>query len=287
MKTKDVQTTLSYYTHLFQRLGLDSPRLSAELILSKALQVSRLDILAGPQRSITSNEMHRIIKEMNRREKGEPVAYILGYKEFYGYDFFLDSSVLVPRPETESIVDQVLDLFPVDKQFEFADVCTGSGVLGIVIATKYRKCSGIGTDIFDSSLNIVKKNIVSHRVDERFLPVKASFAQCFRKNSLDLIVSNPPYLSFEQYKSLSREIKDFEPSEALIAGENGTEKLPELILQFAYSLKSGGYFFMEIDSSMRDYVFDLLKGDFGDLYNLVDVYKDFSAKNRVLAAKRL
>ena len=249
--------------------------------------MSRLDILAGPQRSITNKEMHRIIKEMDRREKGEPVAYILGHKEFYGYDFLLDSSVLIPRPETESIVDLVLDFFPIDKEFYFADVCTGSGILGIVIAAKYSRSSGIGTDIFGSSLDIVKQNIARHRVDKCFIPVKASFAQCFRKNSLDLIVSNPPYLSFEQYKSLSREIRDFEPSEALISGKKGTEKISELILQCAYSLKSGGYFFMEIDSSMSDYVSYLLKGDFGGLYNLIDVYKDFSSKDRVLAAKRL
>lgn len=284
---QNLQSIIQFYSHYFKSLGLDAPRLSAELILVKILDTSRLDILAHPRKTLLDREIKQINREMQRRAQGEPLAYILGQKEFYGYNFHLDPSVLIPRPDTELILDLVQQRFSPGQRLRFADIGTGSGVLGICLAIIYPNSVGVGTEISASALDIAWANMFEHAVGKRFFPLRCDLLAGLKRHKLDLIVANPPYLSQEQYTGLSREIKDHEPQEALLAGKKGTESLDSLFAQITVCLRPGGSFFVEIDSSQGDYVLDCLNRDFAGQYTQIHLYKDLSGQNRVIGAKKL
>lgn len=282
----EIQRVVKHYKKVFQYRKLDSPHLSAELIIAKNLRVSRLEILANPHRSISSQEVFKIERDMLCRAQGKPVAYILGFKEFYGLEFLVDPSVLIPRPETELIIDLIQYFFHVDSRFYFADIGTGSGILGITIALLFKNSLGLGLENTSSALKVAKNNKHKHFA-KNFYPVLGDLTSCLTEDSLDLIVSNPPYLSLEQYKKLNPEIRHYEPKQALLAGTEGTEYHLFIISSIWRILRSGGYFFLEIDSSQSCYLYRLLQDYYRNIYSEIKIYKDLAGRERVLGAKKM
>lgn len=230
---------------------IDAPRLSAELLAAKVLKISRLEVLLQGTRCLDSQELESFTQLIKRRALGEPVAYILGQKEFFGYRFYVTADVLIPRPETELIVDRVKNDLNQDQDFIFADLGTGSGNLAISLLNEFPKSKCLAVDISLPALKVTGRNISYHKVEQRILTLLADGAMALRDNSLDLVVANPPYVDSQEYCRLSPEIKNYEPRHALNGGPKGTEICFKMIFQTWDCLKPEGILIMEMDSRQR------------------------------------
>lgn len=267
--------------------GVDSPRLSSELLLAHVVGCSRLSLVVDHARELTPDESAQFEHLVSRRAKGEPIAYILGEKEFYGLDFIVGPGVLIPRPETEHIVEIVETLFQPDQQFYYADLGTGSGILAVTIATLFQNASGVAVDLSDAALMIAVSNAQKHDVAGRIVFKHADFTtDNLDSGQFDLIVSNPPYVTEQEYADASHEVVDFEPVGALVSGEDGLDHIRAMMKNVIQGLKHGGFFLMEIGCGQGDAVVNLIQEHFPELSH-VTVHKDLAGHDRIVAAQKL
>jgi release factor glutamine methyltransferase len=281
-----VSDILKISTKLLCQSGVNAPRLSAELIVAKVLGISRLDVLTSMDRPVAPHEQVQITSLLYRRLAGEPLAYITGTKEFYGLEFHVCPDVLIPRPETEIIVELVQDFFPKDASFLFADICTGSGNLAVTLARQFPYAQAIATDLSYRALQVADKNVCHYDLGSQILLVQADLGQSFRSQSFHLIVSNPPYLSFEAISSLSVEISGYEPRLALVGGPTGLE-IPFQVLEQSHAmLRSGGLVMIEIGG---EYIQDhkhIFKSRMSPWKEIV-LCKDYNGCDRILVARKV
>ena len=197
--------------------GLDSPRLSAELLLRHVLGISRVELAAYPEKPVPEAALGRLEGLLRRRLQGEPVAYLLGTREFFGRDFHVSPATLIPRPETEHLIEAALAAFPdASRKIRFADLGTGSGCIAVTLCAERPAWQGIALDLSGRALAVARRNAARHKI-HRLLFTRADFTACpLAADSLDLVVSNPPYVSRAEYATLSPEVRDFEPVSALV-----------------------------------------------------------------------
>ncbi len=224
--------------------GIASPRLEAELLVAQVLGTDRLSLVIHPEKPITEDAAGSLKKLAQRRAQGEPAAYILGKKEFYGRDFGVREGVLVPRPETELLVDTVLDLCPGKEERIFCDAGTGSGCIGITLKLEKPQWQGILLDKMPVPIAQAKANASLHKADLSF--VQGSFFSLpLAEKSLDIIVSNPPYIGRDEISDVEQGVLDYEPKEALFAEDEGLAAIKALADWALYGLKQGGILGME------------------------------------------
>ena len=272
MKKNTLKEVLSAATLKLSEAEIDSPALSAQLLAEKVFKLDRLKMIMEMNNPVESELIQPFNDLINRRGQGEPVAYILGQKEFYGLEFKVGAGVLIPRPETEEIVEHVLKKFKRDDSFLFADFGTGSGILAVTIAKLFPKARGIAMDLSADALAIAGDNAKKHSVADRVLFIQADFTKPVFKNSIfDLVLANPPYLSTAELTDISHEVAEFEPVSALVGGEQGDELIKGCAGHIAAALKSSGYMYMEIG---------YLQGRAG--YEIFDAYDVFSGRVSVL-----
>lgn len=233
--------------------GVDSPRLSAQMLLAHVLGVERLGLFLDMDRPLGEPELGRCRELVMRRGRGEPAAYLVGEREFYGLDFEVTPDVLIPRPETEGIVERVEALFPKDAAFRFADLGTGSGCLAVTLAALFPRATGVAVDKSPAALAVAGRNAARHGVAERLAFVAGDFAELDASGeTFGLMVANPPYVSQTEYAALSREVAGFEPRSALVpdsgdpAGATGCECFPVLARVAGRCLAPGGVLLMEM-----------------------------------------
>jgi len=267
--------------------GVDSPRLSAELLVAEVLGCSRLALVLDRERLVTPEEAVLIRAYVLRRAAGEPIAYILGRKEFYGIDFSVTSDVLIPRPETEHIIEEVERCFKQSSAFRFADLGTGSGILAVTIVKLFSQASGVAVDMSPAALAVAASNAKVHAVSERLDFIRADFTQpIFNESEFDLIVSNPPYVTENEYEVASHEVRDFEPVEALVSGVDGLDHIRAMLPHVFSALKPGGIFMIEIGCSQGEAIKKITSGEcsgFGD----VTVIKDLAGHDRVVFLRKV
>lgn len=245
--TKTLYDCIGESAAFLEGKGVDSPLLSAEILACHVLGLDRTGLLTQKRRELVSKEVEAIRALVARRGNGEPVAYITGHKEFYGLDFKVGPGVLIPRPETEHIVEKVEELFDSAAPLAFADLGTGSGILGVTLATLFPQSRGLLLDISVGALEFAAANAEMHGVRERLELRQGSMLEPFSESeSLDLVVSNPPYVSAGEYEGLDREVAAFEPAGALVSGEDGLDHLRGLLPHVADALKQGGVVLVEI-----------------------------------------
>jgi release factor glutamine methyltransferase len=237
---------LSQAERLLAKHTVDSPRLSAQILLAKALGVSRLDLMLDPSRSVPPGACRAFNDLLERRATHEPVAYLVGSKEFYGLDFQVDSRVLIPRPETEELVDHVCREFATTDSLTFADLGTGSGILAVTLAHLFPRARCVAVDIESGALELARSNGCIHGVAGRLLMVQADFLTPFTASCLDLVVSNPPYVTEREYAELSPDVAGFEPQRALVGGRDGLDCLRSIEIEARRVLKPGGVLWAEI-----------------------------------------
>jgi len=226
--------------------GVPDARGQAALLLSHALGRDRAFLIAHDDQLLSTEQSQMFDAYVCRRAAGEPPQYITGHQEFFRLDFAVTADVLIPRPETELIIETVLDLFASNADFSFADLGTGSGCIAISLLHERRQAHGTAIDMSGAALNVARQNAVRHQVADRLRFRQSNlFAALPRHEIFDVIVSNPPYIPTSELKTLQREVRH-EPDAALDGGPDGLTVIRRLLEESPAFLRPGGYLIFEI-----------------------------------------
>jgi release factor glutamine methyltransferase len=251
-----------------------SPRMNAELLLMFILDCDRAYFFAHPERELTPDEEARYIEVVNERARGVPAQYIVGHQEFWGLDFIVNPSVLIPRPETEHLIETVVDLSkshpPSASSFKIIDVGTGSGAIAIALAKEFPTAEIHATDISAEALEVARANAARLRFDGVQFHQSDVLAELVRDATFDFVVSNPPYVALSEEDKVQDVVKKFEPRVAVFAGTHGLDVIRRLIPQSREALRPGGWLLMEIGYSMSEAVMQLL-ADWDDVHAVPDL----------------
>ena len=276
MKTLEV---IKLGSNILKEKRIHSHILDSELLLSKTLKKSREKILTNLETNIGKKHLSIFKKYLDRRSKNEPMAYILEEKEFWSKNFRVNKNTLIPRPETELLVDELIKLFN-NKKISILDIGTGSGCIIISLLSCLNQSSGIGIDISHNAIKIAKINSKKHNIDNRIKFYKKSFSDFFNKK-FDLIVSNPPYIKSGEIKNLDYDIKYFEPKIALDGGNDGLDLIKKVIYKSKYILKINGMLALEIGNEQIKKVSKILKDN---NFRIGKVIKDYKNNVRCITA---
>lgn len=229
---------------ILQTSGIKDPRREAASLLAFSLQKDKSFLFVHPEYELSTKEEKRFQEFLQRRARREPFQYITGSQEFYGLDFAVTPDVLIPRPETELIVENAIKFL--SAKARFCEVGIGSGCISVAILHNARTAHAVGLDISENALNIAEKNAKRHRVADRLdLKISDIFAN-LKDEKFDLIVSNPPYIPRRDYEMLQIEVRDFEPTFALTDGKNGLSIIGKLVKDAPQFLKPHAFLLMEI-----------------------------------------
>lgn len=280
---------LQWTTGYLNERGADSPRLDAEVLLAEALGCQRIELYTTFD-DVPEETARTAFRELvRRRAEGTPVAYLVGRREFYSLPFRVTPDVLIPRPETEFLVIRLLDLAqeqsPAGEQWAIADVGTGSGIIAVCAAKRLTNCRVTALDVSPAALRVAEANAADHEVAERIDFLESDLLTSVSADArFDFIVSNPPYIAEEEMAGLARDVRDFEPRLALVAGPRGAEVIERLIVEAADRLVPGGWLLMEISPQLDSAVRELLAAD--ARYELGPTIKDLAGLPRVIQARR-
>ena len=265
---------------LLKEKNIPSYILDSELLLSKTLDKPREKILINLNEKIDKKEIKIFKKYLYRRSQNEPVAYILGEKEFWSKKFDVNKSTLIPRPETEILVSELLKIFK-KKIISILDVGTGSGCIILSLLANLPHSSGVGIDISKEAIKIARKNAIKHKLFNRVKFLKKSFEEMFYRK-FDLIVSNPPYIKRKDIKNLSDDIKKFEPRMALDGGNDGLDLIKKVIYKSTKILKINGTLALEIGNEQINKVSKILTDN---KFKIKYVIKDYKNNVRCVFAE--
>jgi release factor glutamine methyltransferase len=308
-----LKQALSSATARLTETQVPSPRLNAELLLMFTLNCDRAYLYAHPERELSHDEQIRYGAALAERSRGLPAQYITGHQEFWGMDLIVTPAVLIPRPETEHLIETVLELAvpaaerrrnaapgvsrgihaeqeeaPKERKktaLRFADVGTGSGCIGLALAKEFRQAEIYATDISASALEVARTNAARHQLESRIQFHEADLLSGvepeFDDNSFDFIVSNPPYVGESEEDQVQLEVRKFEPRNAVFAGPTGVEVIARLIPQAHAKLRPGGWLVIEISGTIAEEVKTLLQ-DWKD----VQIRPDLQSIPRVVQARK-
>jgi release factor glutamine methyltransferase len=271
---------------LLTSCGVTSARLDMRLLLEHNLGMSRLDLELNPEKKIAKEALLQVLLTLSRRLCFEPLAYIVGKKEFFSRDFFVDSRCLIPRPDSECVVEACLERLPKGQESLVVDACTGSGALGLTLLHERPKLSLIATDISKDALLVAEKNARSQGLLPRVRFIHTDLLAGIKSEGrlVDLIVSNPPYIPSQDIALLSRDIKDFEPGLALDAHDSqGISFYRRLLCDAKPLLKRAGFLITEIGFGQEHLVRALADND----WLIVETIFDLSGTARALVFERL
>lgn len=243
-----------------------SPRLNAETLLMFTLSCDRAYLFAHPERELNPQEKINYQEAIAQRAMGIPAQYITGHQEFWGMDLIVSPAVLIPRPETEHVVEAALDLSraagasSLGSGFRIVDVGTGSGCIALALAKELPQAEIRATDISSAALEIARANAARHTRDGHVRFHQADLLQGFESGSFDLVVSNPPYVGESEEDQVQLEVRKYEPRNAVFAGPTGLEVIERLVPQAHTVLKPGGLFVMETSGTIAEGVKHLLRG---------------------------
>ncbi len=258
--------------------------MNAELLLMFTLECDRAYLYAHPERKLSADERRRYDQVLTEREHGMPAQYITGHQEFWGMDLFVTPAVLIPRPETEHVIETVLSCVGRAPSpaalLRIVDVGTGSGCIALALAKELPHTEIHATDISPAALEIARANAARHQFEDRIQFHQTDLLQGLERGKFDFVVSNPPYVGESEADEVQLEVRKHEPRNAVFAGETGLEVIERLIPQARESLKPGGWLVMEISGTIADGVRQLL-ADWSD----VRITNDLQGIPRVVAAR--
>jgi release factor glutamine methyltransferase len=266
--------------------GLAEARREASGLLEHVIARDRTFVLSHPEHPLTEAELKTFRELMLRRASGEPLQYITSHQSFFGLDFEVAKGVLIPRPETELLVEIALELLQEASTPLICDVGTGSGCIAIALLHTRPDTQAVAIDISTAALEIAKRNAQHHYVDSRLTFVQGD---CFSSLSadmfsFDLIASNPPYVSEKELAGLQREVRNHEPIEALAGGGDGLDVVRRLLAESSSFLKSGGHLLIEIGFSQGDAVRALIDQR---VWRLQDIRPDLQGIPRIVVLQKL
>lgn len=289
-----IKRLLDWTVEHFKTANSPGSRLDAEVLLAEALECPRINLYTRFDEVPEALAMEKFREWVKRRAAGEPVAYLVGHKEFYSLKFLVNASVLIPRPETEHVVMAAMEAAKTisDRPLRLIDVGTGSGCVAISLAKQLVESASIdqvliaATDISNEALNVARENADAHEVTNRVRFFCGDLLDALPEGSkpVHVIVSNPPYIGAGEINTVDASVKDHEPHTALFGGYDGTEIIQRLIQQSIPMLLPGGYLIFETSPVNIDRCVDLVLAN--QEFETVNVDKDFSGLKRVVVAKR-
>ena len=277
------QNILDYGNNILSLNNIKTSQLDCELILSNILNKTREEILINLNAKVDQKQIEKFNFYLSKRKKKEPIAYVLGYKHFWKHKFLVDKSVLIPRPETEQIVEEALKFIPTNHSKMVLDIGTGSGCIIISILKERSKCKAIALDISFKALKIAKTNAKLHHLENKIKFINIDNDK-YKSNKYDLILSNPPYIKNVDLNRLDDGVKLYEPKLALSGGFDGFKEIKKVIRKSSKLLKVNGYIIIEIGEKQKNYSLQLLK-QYG--FYVKRIFKDLSSKDRCIVAEKL
>jgi release factor glutamine methyltransferase len=280
---------LEWTTDYLKQQDASSPRLDAEVLLAAARGCERIELYTAFSDEPAEDVRAKFRDLVRRRAAGEPVAYLVGHREFYSLAFKVTPDVLIPRPETELVIVALLDeVKRIDAAatgpLNIADVGTGSGVLAVCAAKKIANCQVAAIDISKPALEVAKHNVERHGVAAQVEFVESDLFEQLSNRQFDFVVSNPPYVSELEMRDLPSDVADYEPHTALLAGKTGTEVIERLVVQAAARLKPPGSLIIEISPMLEERVHRIITQHAG--LEVTRTVKDLAGHARVVVAQR-
>jgi release factor glutamine methyltransferase len=264
---------------------IPSPRLNAELLLMFILSCDRAYLFAHPERKLSTEEESSYEAALAERVRGVPAQYITGHQEFWGMDLIVTPAVLIPRPETEHVIETVLELRAAEvrapqSKVRIVDAGTGSGCIALALAKELPRAEIHATDISPDALEIARANAARHQLERRIHFHQADLLEGVKRD-FDFVVSNPPYVGESEEDQVQLEVRKFEPRNAVFAGPAGTEVIARLVPQAKQILRPGGWLIMEISGTIAEEVRKLLEG-----WQEVEIKPDLQSIPRVVQARK-
>lgn len=282
-----VRRVLAWTTKYFRAAGVEAARFEAETLLAHALRTERLELYLHPERVLSEEERGRFRGLVRRRRAGTPLAYLLGTVEFMDATLKVDRSVLIPRVETEELVEHVLREVEVDAEasppLRLLDLGTGSGAVAIALLRAWPQARAVAVDLSLDALRLARENARLNGVARR-LELVCSDWQAALRGAFDLIVSNPPYIPTEEIPTLPREVRAHEPHKALDGGTRGLEAIERIIRGAPSVLRPGGRLYLEIGSRQAEDVRGLLECT--HQFESIEVLRDLAGHERIVRARR-
>ena len=257
--TWTIRAVLGWTADYFNRRGVDAPRLTAEVLLAFVLQATRVQLYVDLDRPLKPKELAAYRALIERRISGEPTQYLTGTREFYGRPFAVDPRVLIPRPETELLVDTALEAIPKDAPCRVLDVCTGSGCVAVTLAAERSNATVFATELSSAACEVARSNVATLKVGDRVRVLEGDLFGPLERGSLfHVVVSNPPYVPSEEIAALAAEVRR-EPRMALDGGGDGLEITRRLADQAPSWLGPGGMLAVEISEGQGPEALRLLQ----------------------------
>lgn len=279
-----IRTAITEGSQALDEAGIRDARKEAMSLMSYVLGCDRTFLIAHDEDELSDKHLQSFRLVINRRAGREPLQHITGYQEFYNLDFEVTPDVLVPRPETEILVEAALDVLRDDHSPFIADIGTGSGCIIVTLLHEIPGAGALGTDLSMEALLVAQRNASRHKVNGRLALVQADgFPATGNDRQFSLIVSNPPYVTEGEIAGLQPEVRDYEPRSALVSGADGLSHIRYLLRETPARLRGGGHFIFEIGFGQRDAVTELVDQQ---LWNLIEVRKDLQGIPRTVVLRK-
>jgi len=280
-----VRRIIDWTTAHLKKHGSETPRLDTEILLAQARGCRRIDLYTRIDDVLSERERTAMRDLVRRRAQSEPVAYLVGHREFFGLDFHVTPAVLIPRPDTETLVLELLDAAKPLASPRILDFGTGSGCIAIAAAVNLRSAQFTATDLSEASLAVARENAQSHHVLERIHFLCGNlFEPCGQDGPFDIVASNPPYIADREKETLQNDVRRYEPHAALFSGPTGLEILFQIVDQAASYLAAGGALLLEISPEQASAVAERMEST--GYYEAIRVVKDLAAQARVVVSRR-
>ena len=262
--------------------NIEEPNIKARLLMQAILNKDRQYLLVYDSEELKNIQEEKYFKSIDELIGGKPLQHITHSQEFMKMNFFVNEDVLIPRPDTEILVEEVIGLCKNKNKVKILDLCTGSGAIAVSLARYLKNSEVVAVDISKKAIAISKKNAKSNKVEDRITFIESDLFQKIKKDKYDVIVSNPPYIKKRLIKTLDKEVQN-EPSIALDGGEDGLDFYRKIINESYNYLKFGGYLCLEIGYDQKQEVVDLIKKE--NKYLSVYTKKDFGGNDRIVIAQ--
>ena len=279
----NIENVLNEGIGILQKNKIANPQLDSEILLSNSIKRDKKHIILNPKEVLNSEQLGKFKSLIERRKKGEPIAYLINKKEFWKDEFFVNKDVLIPRPDSELIIEQVLKIYSKDDQLQVLDIGTGSGCILLSILKERSNFYGTGIDISKKSINISKFNAKQLNLTNRVKFFHSSVDN-FNNGKYDIIVSNPPYIEQLSLKYLEKDVVNFEPKLALSGGFDGFSKIRKVINKASILIKKNGKFILEIGFNQKNKVIKILKEE-GFYVN--KAIKDYGNNDRCIISTKI
>ena len=279
----NIENTLNQGVTILKANNIKNPHLDSEILLAESINKDKKHIILNSKEILNTKQSDIFNSFIERRKSGEPIAYLINKKEFWKDEFYINKDVLIPRPDTEIIIEQVLEIYPKKSQLQVLDIGTGSGCILLSIIRERPNFYGTGIDISKKSINVSKINAKQLKLTNRVKFFHSSVDN-FSNGKYDLVVSNPPYIKLSILKYLERDVVNFEPKLALSGGFDGFSKIRKVISRASNLIKKNGKFILEIGFNQKNKVKEILNEE---SFYVNKAIKDYGNNDRCIISTKI